>query len=274
MKSLKFILRVNAISSIATGLLLIIYNKIIADYFEVNKLIPFMVAGVFLLLFGLFVLFTSTQKNSNATWVKIIIALDSLWVIASLIICLAFSNEIALVGIIAIALVAIWVSIMIILQSKNLKTIMVGILCLCFGSILNAQEKSEQNNQQTQIVQKFIEAVNNKNLTEAKSYLDENIVWEQSGNSQFSGSISSQNKIIEMFTKKFMLSAQTFRYKKYQEIDNTGNESTFLQTVEAYQPTGKSIQSRNIICYKVINNKIIKIKVIELDGEQEMNFWG
>lgn len=122
MISLQNILKINAISSGATGLGLVAFSGFFASLFGVDQSAPFMAAGIFLLVFAGFVMLAALQKTVNPPWVKIIIWLDTSWVMFSIIAVLWLIDTISLMGILLISGVAIWVAAMALLQSKGLHT--------------------------------------------------------------------------------------------------------------------------------------------------------
>jgi len=121
MLSLSNILKVNAITSGATGILLVLFPNVTALLFEVNTTVPFIEVGLFLVLFALFVFSTSVRKPIGRRNVKLIIALDTLWVVGSAIAILSLYTSISLWGTLIIAGVALWVAMMAILQNRALK---------------------------------------------------------------------------------------------------------------------------------------------------------
>ena len=121
MATLKNVLLVNALSSGATGLLLIFCSGYVSKLFGVTSTLPFVEVGVFLFVFALIVWMQSRRNPMNKKWIKIIIALDILWVIESLIIILPKMFGLTSIGYVLIAAVAGWVLLMAILQMKGLK---------------------------------------------------------------------------------------------------------------------------------------------------------
>lgn len=120
MSYLKNILRVNAISSGATALLLILFSGFTAELFGTFQTMPFIGTGTFLLLFATYVLLQSRKEPILLGKVQLIIGLDISWVIGSLIIILWQLFELSSVGYLLIGAVAIWVAAMAWLQFKGL----------------------------------------------------------------------------------------------------------------------------------------------------------
>ena len=124
MLSLSNILKVNAVSSGATGLLLALFPDIAGAIFDVNTTAPFTETGIFLIVFALFVFIVNIGKPIKLKSVKTIVLLDTLWVISSALVLLVVVPAISTWGSIIIAGVAIWVALMAYLQhtaSKNYK---------------------------------------------------------------------------------------------------------------------------------------------------------
>lgn len=120
MITLRNVLKINAVSSGATGLLLLAFSGYFMSLFAAGSASPFIVAGVFLLLFSIFVMLVALQKELKASLVKSIIWMDILWVIGSLLLVLTIGGSISVVGNILIAGVALWVLAMAVLQQKGL----------------------------------------------------------------------------------------------------------------------------------------------------------
>ncbi len=120
---LKSVLLVNAISSAATGAFLVLLANPIADLFGVSETKPFNQAGLFLILFAGLVFITSLRKPVPVNALRFIILLDTLWVIASLVLILFLGSSISTIGIIAIIAVAAWVAVMALLQRTGLRAL-------------------------------------------------------------------------------------------------------------------------------------------------------
>lgn len=127
MVNLKNVLILNAVTSMLTGILLVVILDPIASLFSVPNTLPFTAAGVFLIVYSLFVLYTSKQLKNNFKLVNWVIALDILWVVKSIIVVLLFSKTISILGTVLILAVAAWVSLMAFLQYKTKASNTVGI---------------------------------------------------------------------------------------------------------------------------------------------------
>lgn len=121
MTTLKNVMLINALSSGATGLLLIIFSGYTAQLFGVTEQMPFVAVGILLLLFAVFVFAHSLRNPLSKRWIKVIVAIDILWVIESLIIVFPKMFAFSAMGYILIAAVALWVTLMAVLQAKGLK---------------------------------------------------------------------------------------------------------------------------------------------------------
>ncbi len=120
MITLRNVLKINALSSGATGLLLIAFSGYFMSLFDVSSGGPFMLAGVVLLLFSTFVMLVAMQKALKASLVKSIIWMDILWVIGSLLLVLTIGRSVSVVGNLLIGGVALWVLAMAVLQRRGL----------------------------------------------------------------------------------------------------------------------------------------------------------
>ncbi|WP_293946136.1 MULTISPECIES: hypothetical protein [unclassified Sphingobacterium] len=121
--TLKNVLLTNAISSGMTGVLLATLPSVFTKLFEIGDNTPFILTGIFLIVFSLFVLATAMKGNIPIGWTKFIITLDIIWVIASAIAIIILFSIISTIGSFMILAVAGWVGMMAYLQSKNLNRI-------------------------------------------------------------------------------------------------------------------------------------------------------
>ena len=121
--TLKNVLLTNAISSGMTGVLLATLPSVFTKLFEIGDNTPFILTGIFLIVFSLFVLATAMKGNIPIGWTKFIIILDIIWVIASAIAIIILFSIISTIGSFMILAVAGWVGMMAYLQSKNLNRI-------------------------------------------------------------------------------------------------------------------------------------------------------
>jgi hypothetical protein len=121
MMKLKNVLLVNALSSAATGFLLVIMNAGAARLFGTAATWPFTATGIFLILFGGMVFIQSRRTEVSKGWVKFIIALDIIWVVESAIILLPRLFGLTSIGYALITAVALWVALMAILQINGLR---------------------------------------------------------------------------------------------------------------------------------------------------------
>jgi uncharacterized membrane protein len=121
MISLKNVLYINGTSSGITAAGLITFPKKIADIFEVQQVSVFTGVGIFLFAFAAVVLFEASRINTRPKQVQLIIALDILWVVASLVTVLMTLTAVSMIGHFLILTIAIWVGAMAYLQKKGLK---------------------------------------------------------------------------------------------------------------------------------------------------------
>ncbi len=121
MTTLKNVMLVNAFSSGATGFLLILFPGYTAQLFGVTAQPPFVIVGIFLFLFAVMVFLHSRRNPLSKGWIKLIVALDILWVVESLVIMLSKMFGFSPLGYMLIAGVALWVAVMAALQAKGLR---------------------------------------------------------------------------------------------------------------------------------------------------------
>ncbi|SKC58146.1 hypothetical protein [Ohtaekwangia koreensis] len=123
MKSLKNVLLINAVSSGATGVGLIVFARTVADLFGTSQSQVFTGVGIFLVVFAAGVLYEGIQKSPRPLQVYTIITLDVLWVIGSFAIVLPQLFNLSVIGYIAITAVALWVAAMAYLQIREVKQV-------------------------------------------------------------------------------------------------------------------------------------------------------
>lgn len=126
MKMLKNVMLINAISSGATGLGLAVFPKAVAGLFETTATMPFIEVGVFLVAFAALVFSVGRGNPVNARAVRLVIVLDTLWVIGSAAIVLLQPFPISVIGYVMIGAVAVWVAAMAYLQSAGLRQMAVS----------------------------------------------------------------------------------------------------------------------------------------------------
>ncbi|WP_162915554.1 hypothetical protein [Paraflavitalea soli] len=121
MNMLKNVLLINALSSGATGVLLVLFPGLVAGLCGATLTWPFVAAGLFLIVFAALVFVQSRKQVMQKGWIKLIIALDIIWVIESLIIVVPQLFGLSFLGYFLIGAVAGWVALMAFLQSRGLK---------------------------------------------------------------------------------------------------------------------------------------------------------
>lgn len=126
MKMLKNVMLINAISSGATGLVLAVFPKVVAGLFETTATTPFVEVGIFLIVFAALVFSVSRGNPVNVRAVRLVIVLDTLWVVGSAAIVLFQLFPISILGYVFIGAVAVWVAAMAYLQAAGLRQISVS----------------------------------------------------------------------------------------------------------------------------------------------------
>jgi len=120
MKTLKNVLLVNALSSGATGLGLIGFAAPIAILFGITESAPILEVGIFLVAFAILVFKEGRRTIHNLKIVKLIIALDIVWVLVSLLVVLLQLFNLTPLGYFGIGAVALWVAGMAYLQINGM----------------------------------------------------------------------------------------------------------------------------------------------------------
>lgn len=120
--TLRNVLRVNALSSGATGLLLVLFPQVFSNLFDVSDTTPFTSVGVFLIVFSIVVAIVSFKQSPDRAAVMGITLADSAWVVASIGLVLA-PVTMSLYGTLIVLAVAGWVFLMAALQYRGVKKI-------------------------------------------------------------------------------------------------------------------------------------------------------
>lgn len=120
-EKLKNTLKANALFSLISGLILILFSEEIAILMNLTSNLPLTIIGLGLILFVLFILFVSYKKVLNYKLVKGIILQDLLWVFGSIVLLLLMPFGISLLGNILISVIAFIVSCFAFLQYKYSK---------------------------------------------------------------------------------------------------------------------------------------------------------
>jgi hypothetical protein len=126
MKTLRNVLLINGASSGATGLLLVAAPGFFASLFDTTATVPFVGTGIFLLAFAVLVIAEGMRKELSPARVRLIILLDTLWVVASVVIIVLGAFAISALGYAMIGAVALWVALMAYLQFAGLKKVAVA----------------------------------------------------------------------------------------------------------------------------------------------------
>jgi len=285
---LKTTLTINAASSGATGLGLIILAGPVAELFGVSETSPFIGVGIFLILFASFVLFVGVNKSINPKAVRLIITLDTLWVVASVALVAIASSSISLIGILSILAVAMWVAAMAFLQNKGMSSGAALIIIICSVSSLHSPvvaQTSEVGSSEIisdiksveaealQIVNSFLEAIKEKSHAKALPLLDSMIQWNQPGNNRFSGLKNGSSEVFGMFRGFLNVSTSTLQLTEIKVMAVNGNQVACHLHWSATQPPGSVLDVDNIDVYTVKNGKIVKAVVYSADINSEDRFW-
>jgi len=123
MNILRLALNSNAIFSIFTGTVLILFPTYTSNLFGIQQISPFWILGILLVLFGLFVFLLSRKKPIPLAPALVITSLDVLWVIGSAGLLLFNPFAISLTGNIIMGSVAFIVLVFAIGQSSGLSAI-------------------------------------------------------------------------------------------------------------------------------------------------------
>lgn len=285
MKKLKTVLLINAISSGFTGLLLIILAKTVASIFGVTETSPFIAVGVFLVLFALYVYSVSKKQPAMEKAVRLVIVLDTAWVLTSAVTIVLLQSAITFIGIVIIVAIALWVAGMAYLQNKGLQTgktnvgkivALLIIIAAFSNSSVTAQTTSLTNDDTNAltVVNSFLNAVKEKSHAKAVPLMDSLIQWNQPGNNRFSGVKKNAKEVFAMFTGFLKLTERTLQLTEVKVLAVNGNSVACLLHWEGFQPGGLSLSVDNIDVYTVVNGKIKNVVIYSADNKKEDDFWG
>lgn len=118
---LRNILKANALFSLVSGLVLILFPEDTAIKMNLTNNLPLVIIGLGLILFAAIILFISYKKSLNYQFVKSIILQDLLWVLGSIILLIVMPFGISVWGNILISLIAVIVFCFAFLQYKYSK---------------------------------------------------------------------------------------------------------------------------------------------------------
>jgi hypothetical protein len=116
MTALRNVLMINAISSGITGLVLVIVPGFVANLFATSNTTALVGVGIFLVAFAAMVFVASLQDPLREKTVRLIVALDTIWVLTSLAIIVLQLLDVSTLGYFLIGAVAAWVALMAYLQ--------------------------------------------------------------------------------------------------------------------------------------------------------------
>ncbi|HEX2532469.1 MAG TPA: nuclear transport factor 2 family protein [Chitinophagaceae bacterium] len=284
MFSLTNILKVNALSSGATGLLLLFFARQTAALFNVATTAPFIEAGLFLVLFAAFVWIVSTRRPHPRRAVSFIIGLDLLWVIASVIALPFLAPVISGTGITLIALVAAWVALMALLQRKGAAglirpqtALLLVLFCLSGTGSLQAQTPARPpvaGQEPAAVVQAFLQAVQELSHAKAAPLVHDSIRWEQPGSNRFSGSKSGAAAVFGMFRGMIDHTDNHLSLAGVRLVAVNGSSVACWLHWKGTDRSGKQLDVENIDVYTVQSGKIIQAVVYSADLAAEDRFWG
>lgn len=118
---LRRVFKVDGTFSALSGVLFVVGAGPLAAFLGLNATWPLLVIGISLLLYGADLWYFATREQLNPAWVKVSIALDAAWVMASWLILLAGVPELTTAGKWAVAIVADAVMVMAILKYIGLR---------------------------------------------------------------------------------------------------------------------------------------------------------
>jgi hypothetical protein len=145
-------------------------------------------------------------------------------------------------------------------------------------SMYSISTKSSQSNimenQATQVVTRFLTAVQTGDTQTLGALLHPHVEWDQPGNNRFSGKKKTSAEVFQMVGGMFELSANTLRLTDIKVVTANGNSVACLIHWNAAQPVGTILNVDNIDVYTVENGKIVAAKIYSQDLAQEDVFWG
>ena len=122
MNKLKKYLVINALFSAISGTIMIFFRENFNLFFNLENNLVFTITGSGLLLFSVFVFYTSRKHSTNSKLVNTITFLDLLWVIGSIIISFFGLFNLSDRGYLTIMIIAIWIGFLALKQLKYNKS--------------------------------------------------------------------------------------------------------------------------------------------------------
>lgn len=296
---LKTTLMINAASSAGTGTGLILFATPTAELFGISQTLSFIGVGTFLVLFAAYVFMTGIKKPLDQKAVRLIITLDTVWVIASVVLITLAYSAFSSIGIFVIIAVAGWVAAMAILQHKGLKmlpskSVNIIILAICsllymnheafaqsvspgpvtgFVSTARLNRPLTKSDEALAVTTAFLEAIQEKSHAKAALVIDSLIQWHQPGNNRFTGVKKDAKEVFAMFKGFMEMSASTLKLTNVKVLAVNGNSVACHLHWNAVQPQGGILDVDNIDVYTVEHGKIVRAVVYTADAEQEDKFW-
>ena len=119
MNELKKYLTINSLFSGVCGIIMLVFSTGLNSFFDIQNEYTFLIIGLNLIVFSIFVWFVSRKQLTNKLLINLISGLDALWVLGSLITILFGLFNLSRNGYFLIGTVAIWIAFLGYKQFKN-----------------------------------------------------------------------------------------------------------------------------------------------------------
>ncbi len=123
------------------------------------------------------------------------------------------------------------------------------------------------------VVTEFLAAVQNGNNETLAALVSPEIKWEQPGNNQVSGLMTSAGEVFQMVGKMYELSDNSLRLAAIKSVTVNGSQVACLLQWTAAKANGSRLDVENVDVYQVANGQIVGAKIFTADLEAENKFW-
>lgn len=126
----------------------------------------------------------------------------------------------------------------------------------------------------TEVVKKYLGALENNNPSEAFSFFADDVKWYQPGNNKFSGVKIGGEQIGAMIGGMISDTAGNFVVLPNGNLMENGNLVAVPVRFTGKKEDGKTIDMKGLDLFEVKNDKITQVWLFSNDQTEEDEFWG
>ncbi len=156
----------------------------------------------------------------------------------------------------------------------NARLISYLVLLLSASTFLHA-EATNQPKSPKEVVNDYFYFLENGKFVELMDLFDDNIQWIQPGQNILSKTYSGKEEVGKLFEQFMSLSQNTFKIDKVHSIMTNGEYVNAHISFSAYRChyIGISIAMEGNDLMRVVNGKIVEVRLFSADQEAEDRFW-